>query len=156
MAHSWFFQNSRICRPRGRTKTFLHWNHVGLVFAVRNGSENVQEVYTVYRISLAHAHHPFSPCSLSLARGLNGPHKPSDFLLGLEMGRHGSWVRLGCLSPWVPPSWVALCWLYPSWAALLLWRWPPPQDSLLPAHSPGSPLLFLVCGLHLYPLHFSS
>lgn len=104
MTHSWFFQNSRICRPGGRTKTFLHWNHVGLVFAVRNGSENVQEVYTVYRISLLHTS-PFSPCSLSLAHGLNGLHKSSDFLLGLEIGRQGSWVRLGCLSPGsLPPS----------------------------------------------------
>lgn len=154
-AYAWFFQNSRICRPRSRTKTFLHWNHVGLVFAVRNGSKNVQEVYIVYRISLAHAHHPFSPCSLPLAHGLNGLHKPSDFLLGLEMGRRGSWARLGCLSPWVPPFWVALCWLYPSGGALLLWRQPPPQDSLLPAYSPGPALLFLVCGLHLYSLHFS-
>lgn len=104
MAHSWFFQNSRICRSRGRTKTYLHWNHVGLVFAVRNGSKNVQEVYIVYGISLAHAHHPFSPCSLSLAHGLNGLHKPSNSLLGVEMGRCGSWVRLGCYPPGSLPS----------------------------------------------------
>ena len=155
MAHSWFFQNSRICRSRGRTKTYLHWNHMGLVFAVRNGSKNVQEVYIVYGISLAYAHHPFSPCSLSLAHGLNGLHKPSNFLLGLEMGRCGSWVRLGCLSLWVPPFWVALCWLYPSWGALLRWRRPPPQDSLLPAHSPGPARFFLIWRLYLCPLHFS-